>query len=498
VPGFTPVTEYTTLDGKFTDDLTAESEDGRVTLYIAENTIGLNRYGSPLRSISIGKTDSYPKPPDNYIIIPPVYHITPDGATFAPPVDLTMNYNGLLVPERLAEKNLVMAACDTSSHQWEILESIVDPEKDTIKGKTGHFSLFAVMAPTHPAYFALSSLSVTPAEIYPGEDINISAIVTNTGSLTGTQQINLVVDGKVAGAREVMLDGGDSVPVSFSLTAETVGKHLVEVGELHSIFTVNEPEAPAEFITSNLEIDPVEVAMGESVTISILVSNTGDLSGSYEVRLLIDGSVAQTKEIALNGGDSQQVSFQVPTNTAGEFTVTIDGLSGSYVVNTASAAIEEETRAQLEISSFDVIPLYNPDTGKLVSVTVSYTLNKSYDMISEEILWLKVFLEEELLEIIPLLESSQIQPDGNTGEVSYVPSQGWRAGAYSFQAELYETEGEGLLQVTQLEHINVTPETVTPAVSWKVLGTIIGAAFAAILAIVGLILYRRREMWQDN
>jgi len=38
-------------------------------------------------------------------------------------------------------------------------------------------------------------------------------------------------------------------------------------------------------------------------------------------------------------------------------------------------------------------------------------------MISEEELWLKVFQREVLLEEIPLLKLSQLQPDGMTGEV---------------------------------------------------------------------------------
>ena len=493
-PGITPVIDYTTTEGRFTDNVTAESEDGKVILYFTEDTIGLNSYGYPLRSISIKERDSYPDPPKYYKIIPPVYYITPDGATFEPAIDLTVSYDDSLVPELLAEKNLVVATCDTRSNEWEILESIVDPENGTIKSKVGHFSLFAVMAPLHPASFTVTDLSVTPVEVYPGEEVSISATATNTGSLTGTHEISLVVNDTIAEIREVTLDGGDSEAVTFILTADTVGEHVVEVGELKSTFTVNKPEAPAEFITNSLKIDPIEVTKGESVTISVIVSNTGDLFGSYEVSLLIDDSVVQTKEIALNGGDVQMISFEVTPDMTRGFKVTIDGLSGSYFVKApASLTQEDETSEKLEISSFDVTPLYNPDTGKLVSARVVYELNKGYDMISEEQLWLKVFQEELLLEEIPLLKLSQIQPDGKTGEVYYVPSQGWQLGTYSFYAELYVTEGEGLIQVTQLEHINVTPEAITQTVSWKTLGVLVGATFIAILAIVGLIIYRKRD-----
>ena len=269
---------------------------------------------------------------------------------------------------------------------------------------------------------------------------------------------------------------------------------MVEVGELQSSFSVNESEAPPEFITSNLDINPTEVTIGEIVTVSVLLSNAGDLSGSHEVSLLINGAVAQTKEITLDSGEMQEISFEVTPDTAGEFQVAIDGLSGSYVIKTPSSLTEGETVEKLEISSFDITPIYNPDTGKLVSARVVYKLNKSYDMITKEELWLKVFQGETLAGLIQLLKLSQLQPDGKTGEVYYVPSQEWQVGTYSFHAELYGTEGEGLIQATQQVHINVTPEAVTQAVSWKILAILIGATFIVILAVVGLIFYRKREI----
>jgi hypothetical protein len=492
--GITLLTDYVTTEGRFTDDATAESEDGKLILYFPEDTIGLNIYGYPLRSVSLKGSDSYPGPPEYHKIISHVYYVTPDGATFEPPIELTISYDASLLPEQLAEKNLVVATCNISNNEWEILESIVDPEKDTIKSNVSHFSLFAVLAPLHPASFTVTDLSVTPVEVHPGEEVSISTVVTNTGSLTGNHEINLVVDDTIAGTREVTLDGGDSELVTFSLTADTVGEHVVAVGELQKTFTVKEANAPAMFLTNNLDINPAEITIGGSVTINVLVSNTGDLAGSYEVSLLIDDSVVQTKEVALNGGDSQNVSFQVLTDTAGEFKVTIDGLSGSYVVSAPTPpAQEDETSEELEISSFDVAPLYNPDTGKLVSARVVYKFNQSYDMISEEELWLKVFQEETLIGVIQLFELSQIQPDGKTGEVYYVPSQGWQVGTYSFRAELYGIEDEGLIQA-RLDNINVTPEAITQAVSWKTLGILVGAAFITILAIVSLILYRRSNI----
>jgi hypothetical protein len=201
------------------------------------------------------------------------------------------------------------------------------------------------------------------------------------------------------------------------------------------------------------------------------------------------------EEVTLSNGDSHRVSFQVPADIIGQFEVNIDNLSANYVVKEPFLSVkEDDTSDQLQISSFDVTPIFELDTGKLVAAKIVYELNKNYDMISGERLWLKVFQEEDFMEVIPLLDLSQFQPDSKIGEVYYVPSQGWRVGKYSFQAALYRTTDESLLQTTLQEHINVTPETITQVVSWKMLGIVIGNAFLLSMVILAIVLYRRRDM----
>ncbi|GAH34511.1 unnamed protein product, partial [marine sediment metagenome] len=62
-------------------------------------------------------------------------------------------------------------------------------------------------------------------------------------------------------------------------------------------------------VIEDLSISPSEVDIGEEVTISVLVTNTGSASGSYEVTLKIDGAVEASKEVTLNAGASKEVTF---------------------------------------------------------------------------------------------------------------------------------------------------------------------------------------------
>jgi hypothetical protein len=73
------------------------------------------------------------------------------------------------------------------------------------------------------------------------------------------------------------------------------------------------------------------------VTISVSVANTGDLAGSYEVIFRIDDVVIATKDVTLDGGASQKVTFTTTKNVAGTYAISVNGLTGSFVVKKAVA-----------------------------------------------------------------------------------------------------------------------------------------------------------------
>jgi len=95
------------------------------------------------------------------------------------------------------------------------------------------------------------------------------------------------------------------------------------------------PPAPATFTISDLIITPAEVDTGETVSISALITNTSDLTGSYAVILKIDEVVVAAEGVTLDGGASQEVTFTTAKNVAGTYTVNINDLSGTFVVKAA-------------------------------------------------------------------------------------------------------------------------------------------------------------------
>jgi hypothetical protein len=68
------------------------------------------------------------------------------------------------------------------------------------------------------------------------------------------------------------------------------------------------------------------------VTVSVVVTNTGELEGDYALILKLNRVVAEVKKITVAGGDSQEVVFSTARDEAGAYSVEVNGLEGSFTV----------------------------------------------------------------------------------------------------------------------------------------------------------------------
>lgn len=84
----------------------------------------------------------------------------------------------------------------------------------------------------------------------------------------------------------------------------------------------------AEFKVSDLVISPAEVQVGFPVTITCLVTNIGAEAGEYTVKMGGDFMAEQTVELA--PGESKTVSFGVTPTEAKSYSVSVDGLTGTF------------------------------------------------------------------------------------------------------------------------------------------------------------------------
>jgi hypothetical protein len=99
-----------------------------------------------------------------------------------------------------------------------------------------------------------------------------------------------------------------------------------------SLFTVIAHTSPASFVITDMTVTPAEVYTDEIVTVSATITNTGDLTGSYEVIIKVDNKIIQTQMFAVNGSASRTVTVNVDPGSVGVHTVSVNSLSATYTV----------------------------------------------------------------------------------------------------------------------------------------------------------------------
>jgi hypothetical protein len=200
----------------------------------------------------------------------------------------------------------------------------------------GAFPAPGPMAAPYPQYarrpiFSVSNLTITPNQVKAGEPITISAIVSNNGSEAGTYSVVLRINGMVENIIDLMLSPGASQATTFTVVKDIGGEYYVEVDGLSGTVIVI-PLVPATFTVSNLVIVPERAKQGESVIISAIVTNNGELAGNYNAILKLKGAVESTEEIDLSPGETRKVSFKIAKTTPGFYNVELEGLTGRFVV----------------------------------------------------------------------------------------------------------------------------------------------------------------------
>jgi hypothetical protein len=336
-PGVTNLLPYINDEGVFNLSATAKSEDGMVQLTINKGTRARTRDDARLTQITILKMTEPPPQPADCRFVGLVYDISPDGATFTPTITLTFTYDPAQVPAGVDPTKLVLATWDSATSQWIEFEGcIVDTIAHTISVQIGHFTPFAIIAHTKPAAFAVSGLTISPTEVDAGQEVTISVQVANSGELSGSYKLTLKVNNVAVETKDISVAGGATQTVRFTVTQDAGGTYSVDVNGLTGTFTVKPAAIPATFSTSTLTISPTTAEIGQTVTISVLVTNDGDLSGIYRVTAKIDNVALPSTDVTVAGHSSQTVTFTTTKGTAGTYTVTVDGLSGTFTVKSAA------------------------------------------------------------------------------------------------------------------------------------------------------------------
>ena len=178
------------------------------------------------------------------------------------------------------------------------------------------------------------NVTVTPTEVKPGEAVTVTAQVKNMGDAPCKYTVKLKINGVVVQTKTITLAPWETKTVTFTVVKDESGSYKVQVGDLKDEFIVSTPlsPSPASFKATSLSISPTKVGVGETVTISVLVNETGGGSGNYLVILKINGVVMGKQEVTLTPQQSQTVTFTITNQQAGIHKIEVNNLAGEFTV----------------------------------------------------------------------------------------------------------------------------------------------------------------------
>jgi hypothetical protein len=183
------------------------------------------------------------------------------------------------------------------------------------------------------AEFTISDLTINPLEVDVGEPISISVNVTNIGDLEGNYSTTLTINDTEKETKMILLAGGASAIVEFTNTENTEGDYIVKVVNLTGTFKIK--AAPPEISSislSNLIVRPYEVWVGDSVSVNVMAKNLGTRADSLTVKLIVNGTLAETRKIELLAGETTIVAFTVNATNEGVHALKVNTLFGAFVV----------------------------------------------------------------------------------------------------------------------------------------------------------------------
>jgi len=121
----------------------------------------------------------------------------------------------------------------------------------------------------------------------------------------------------------------------------------------------------AQFEITSLDIKPTEVTVGETASISAQVTNIGRAVGVYSATLSVDGKKIDTKDIIVDPGSTQTVTFSLSKDKASTYEIGIGEGRATFTVKSKLVAKQVELEYDDGLAK-DCLSLVKPCTGYLV------------------------------------------------------------------------------------------------------------------------------------
>ncbi|WP_340098319.1 type IV pilin [Salinibaculum salinum] len=213
-----------------------------------------------------------------------------------------------------------------------------------------------------PANFAVR-IDNTNSPVTEGETLVVRPTITNTGDEQATQNTELTVSGEgVVDSRSLTLDGGESeqIPLEWATEVGDSGEYDATVSSANDSAT--EPVTVRSKSNFEVSIDDTNspIREGENLSVTTTVQNTGGSPDVQNILLNVSGqsNPVDFEEVALDGGESRQLTLEWPTAT---------GDNGSYDVTVTSEDASTTQSVTVQANEGPSVTVKDPNGGEVLT-----------------------------------------------------------------------------------------------------------------------------------
>jgi hypothetical protein len=213
------------------------------------------------------------------------YEFGPEGATFDPPITLTLSYASQILPSGVSENDLMIASWD--GIKWKALDSLVDTLVKTVSASIKQFGRYALMAPlmiSQSTHLTCSGLLIKPDQVEMNEEVSIKVEVINTSSIDASDLVTLKINDNTFESRSVTLNGGQSQIVNFITRQSLPGVYTVDInGNTGQFVVLSAPTIETAIDTGfpetqnepgSISLSVIWISIGSVLIVGLLVGFT--------------------------------------------------------------------------------------------------------------------------------------------------------------------------------------------------------------------------------
>jgi rhodanese-related sulfurtransferase len=267
------------------------------------------------------------------VVPPPVYYDGGGGGYVAPPQP-NVTVTGLVASGTLIvdSAGAVQDAVDLKTADGYVTITIakgaqlLDGEGQALKAINAKPLLSPPSPPANGATLFAYSFDPSPALFRPSVTLTYRYDPQMVPAGIDPRQLYIAVwDGKAWQAIDSTVD-----PATTSVSAR-----LTQFSQYALLAKLPPPPLTASFMFTAFTITPSVSYVGDAVAVSVTCANLGNGKGDLTVLLKVDSAQEDSKVIALDPGESQNVIFPVKRSVPGTYAVDVNGLRSQFTVQAA-------------------------------------------------------------------------------------------------------------------------------------------------------------------